>query len=86
VKKLMILVAMLAMVLVVAAPAMAAQEKMEEKKGKDKMEEEKGKDKMEKKKEEMPKTGGAPINAALLGLGGATLLVGGGLLVRRVTR
>lgn len=84
VKKLMILVAMLAMVLVVAAPAMAAQEKMDEKM---KMEEKekKGKEK-EKKKEEMPKTGGAPINAALLGLGGATLLIGGGLLVRKVTR
>ncbi len=83
-KKLMILVAMLAMVLVVAAPAMAAQDKMDEKM-KMEQKEKKGKDK-EKKKEEMPKTGGAPINAALLGLGGATLLVGGGLLVRKVTR
>lgn len=82
-KKLTLLVAMLAMVLLVAAPAMAAQEKTDEKM---KMEEKKGKDKEKEKKEEMPKTGGAPINAALLGLGGATLLVGGGLLVRRVTR
>ncbi len=82
----MILVAMLAMVLMVAAPAMAAQDKMDQKmKMKMEEKEKKGKDK-EKKKEEMPKTGGAPINAALLGLGGATLLVGGGLLVRKVTR
>ncbi len=87
-KKLTLLVAMLAMVLLVAAPAMAAQEekKMEEKM---EMKEKKGKDKEkkeEKKKEEMPKTGGPTINAALLGLGAATLLVGGGLMVRKVTR
>jgi LPXTG-motif cell wall-anchored protein len=35
---------------------------------------------------EMPKTGGVPINASLLGLGAGALLVGGGLLVRKVTR
>jgi LPXTG-motif cell wall-anchored protein len=91
-KKLTLLVAMLAMVLLVAAPAMAAQEKMDEKmkmeekdKDKDKMKDKKEDDKG-KKKDEMPKTGGAPINAALLGLGAATLLVGGGLMVRKVTR
>ncbi len=92
VKKLMLLVAMLAMLLVVAVPTIAAQEKMDEKmkmeekdKDKDKMKDKKEDDKG-KKKDEMPKTGGASINAALLGLGGATLLVGGGLLVRKVTR
>ncbi len=92
VKKLMLLVAMLAMLLVVAVPTIAAQEKMDEKmkmeekdKDKDKMKDKKEDDKG-KKKDEMPKTGGAPVNAALLGLVGATLLVGGGLLIRKVTR
>ncbi len=75
-KKLMLLLAMLAMVLMVAAAPVMAQEK-----GKNK---DKGgkKDKMT----EMPKTGGVPINASLLGLGAGALLVGGGLLVRKVTR
>jgi len=34
----------------------------------------------------LPKSGGVPINAALLGLGASAMLVGGGLLVRRITR
>jgi translation initiation factor IF-2 len=38
------------------------------------------------KMKEMPKTGGIPINASVLGLGAGVLLVGGGLLVRKVTR
>ncbi len=71
----MLLLAMLAMLMMVAAAPVVAQE---EKKGKDK-------EKKEKMKE-MPKTGGVPINASLLGLGAGALLVGGGLLVRRVTR
>jgi LPXTG-motif cell wall-anchored protein len=75
VKKLMLMLAMLAMVLMmVFAPLTMAQE---EKKGKDK-----NKDKMK----EMPKTGGVPFNTAVLGLGAGAMLVGGGLLVRRVTR
>ena len=40
--------------------------------------------KMEEKKE-LPKTGGSS-SAALLGLGAGALLVGGGLLVRRIVR
>ncbi len=72
-KKLMLLAAMLAMVvmMVVAAPVMAQQDK--------------GKGKG-KQKQEMPKTGGVPIDASLLGLGAGAALVGGGLLVRRVSR
>ena len=35
---------------------------------------------------EMPKTGGLPVDASLLGLGAGALLVGGGLLVRKVAR
>ena len=49
---------------------------------------EKEKAKQEAKKEEkkeMPKTGG-PGNASLLALGAGSLLVGGGLLVRRMAR
>lgn len=38
------------------------------------------------KMKEMPKTGGVPFNTALLGLGASAMLVGGGLVVRRVTR
>ncbi len=82
-KKLMLLVAMLAVVVTmaaVAAPAMGQEMKMEEKKGKDKEKEKK--DKMK----EMPKTGGILVDASVLGLGAGALLVGGGLLVRKVTR
>lgn len=75
-KKLMLLLAMLAIVMMVAAAPAMGQEK-----GKDK---DKG-GKKEKMKE-MPKTGGVPINATLLGLGAGVMLVGGGLLVRKVTR
>ena len=77
-KKLMLLVVMLAMVvmLVAAAPAMAQDAKAAKAQAKA----------AKQKQKAMPKTGGAPINAALLGLGGATIIVGGGLLVRRVTR
>ena len=76
VKKLMLFLAMLAIVMMVAvAPAMA----QEKGKGKDKG----GK---KEKMKEMPKTGGVPINASLLGLGAGVMLVGGGLLVRKVTR
>ena len=82
-KKLMLLVTMLAVVVTmaaVAAPVMGQEMKMEEKKGKGKEKEKK--DKMK----EMPKTGGIAVNTAVLGLGAGALLVGGGLLVRKVTR
>ncbi|MCA1730203.1 MAG: hypothetical protein LC751_12580 [Actinobacteria bacterium] len=83
-KKLTLLVAMLAMVvmLVVAAPAMAQDAKAAKAQAKAAKAEAKNKNKTA----EMPKTGGAPVNAALLGLGGATIVVGGGLLVRRIIR
>ncbi len=75
-KKLALLLAMLAIVMMVAVTPAMGQEK-----GKDK---DKG-GKKEKMKE-MPKTGGVPINASLLGLSAGVMLVGGGLLVRKVTR
>ena len=49
-------------------------------------EEKKGKGKNKDKMKEMPKTGDVPFNTAVLGLGAGAMLVGGGLLVRRVTR
>jgi uncharacterized surface anchored protein len=49
-------------------------------------EEKKGKGKNKDKMKEMPKTGGVPFNTTVLGLGAGAMLVGGGLLVRRVTR
>ena len=75
-KKLMLLLAMLALALMLAAPTAMAQEKG------------KNKDKAGKKEKmkEMPKTGGIPVDASVLGLGAGALLVGGGLLVRKVTR
>ena len=35
---------------------------------------------------QLPKSGGIPIDASLLGLGAGALLVGGGLVVRRAVR
>ncbi|HEX8260439.1 MAG TPA: LPXTG cell wall anchor domain-containing protein [Rubrobacteraceae bacterium] len=95
-KKLMLLVAMLAMVLIAAAAPTMAQDdkaaKQAQKAAKQAQKAAKAEAKAAKaaqpsdKMKEMPKTGGVPINASLLGLGAGALLVGGGLLVRRVTR
>ena len=94
-KKLMLLVAMLAMVLIAAAPTMAQDDKaakQAQKAAKQAQKAAKAEAKAAKaaqpsdKIKEMPKTGGVTINASLLGLGAGALLVGGGLLVRRVTR
>ena len=60
---------------VAVTPAMAQEEKKEEK---DKMKDEEKKD--------LPKSGGVPISASLIGLGTGVLLVGGGLFAIRVTR
>ena len=90
-RKLILLLAMLAMVVVVTsvtAPAMAQDPKAEKQAAKAekqaaKVQKQAGaKDQMK----EMPKTGGVPVNATLLGLGACAMLVAGGLLVRRVTR
>ena len=51
---------------VAVAPAMAQEEKKEEK--------------------DLPKSGGLPVSASLLGLGAGALLVGGGLVALRTTR
>ncbi len=57
---------------VAVAPAMAQEEKKDEKK--------------EEKKDDLPKSGGLPVSASLLGLGAGALLVGGGLVALRTTR
>ena len=59
--------------------------------GKDQSQEDQGKDQgksQEKKgKENLPKSGGiSPSSVALLGLGGVALLIGSGVLVRRIAR
>ena len=77
----------LAAMIVAVAPAMA-QEKTEEKKTEEKQDGSKDKDKYKEKKDDkdLPKSGGLPVNASLLGLGGSVLLVGGGLVALSVTR
>jgi uncharacterized surface anchored protein len=65
----------------VAAPAMAQDPKAEKQAVKAQKQAAKA-----QKAGQLPKSGGIPVNAALLGLGACAMLVGGGLLVRRVTR
>ena len=38
------------------------------------------------KEKDLPKSGGLPVNASLLGLGAGVLLVGGGLVAVRAAR
>ena len=61
---------LLAAMMVAAAPAFAQEEKKKE----------------EKKEKDLPKSGGIPVNPALLSLGAGALLVGGGLVAVRVSR
>jgi hypothetical protein len=72
-RKLTLLVAMLMMVLIIAAPALAQE------KGK-------GKGKGGKKDKATPETGGTLVDASILGLGAGALMVGSGLVVRRIVR
>jgi len=71
---------LLAAMTVAVAPAMAQDEKKEETKTEEKKGDDKDKDK------DLPKSGGLPINASLLGLGAGVLLVGGGLVAVRIAR
>jgi hypothetical protein len=63
---------------------MAQEKKEEEKKEEAKKEEEKKEEKKDEK--DLPKSGGLPVSASVLGLGAGALLVGGGLVAVRVTR
>ena len=72
-RKLILVVAMLMMVLMIATPALAQE------KGK-------GKGKGGKKDKATPETGGTLVDASILGLSAGALLVGSGLVVRRIVR
>jgi hypothetical protein len=87
-RKLMLLVTILTTVLMLTAPAMAQDDKAAKQAQKAAKAEAKAAKAAQKgdKMKEMPKTGGVPINASLLGLGAGALLVGSGLLVRKVAR
>jgi hypothetical protein len=54
--------------------------------GRDKTEEKTDANKDKDKDKDLPKSGGLPINASLLGLGAGALLVGGGLFAVRIAR
>jgi hypothetical protein len=72
-RKLILVVAMLMMVVMIAAAPALAQEK--------------GKGKGKGKKDKAtPETGGTLVDASILGLGAGALLVGSGLVVRRIVR
>ena len=72
-RKLTLLVAMLMMVLMIAAAPALAQEK--------------GKGKGKGKKDKAtPETGGTLVDASILGLSAGALMVGSGLVVRRIVR
>jgi hypothetical protein len=80
---------LLAAMIVAVAPAMAQEEKKKEEEKKEEKGKEEEKDKKEEEKKEekdLPKSGGVPINASLLGLGAGVLLVGGGLVAIRSAR
>jgi hypothetical protein len=87
-RKLMLLVTILTTVLMLTAPAMAQDDKAAKQAQKAAKAEAKAAKAAQKdaKMKELPKSGGVPINASLLGLGAGALLVGGGLLVRKVAR
>jgi hypothetical protein len=72
-RKLTLVVAMLMMVLMIAAAPALAQEK--------------GKGKGKGKKDKAtPETGGTLVDASILGVGAGALMVGGGLVVRKIVR
>jgi hypothetical protein len=87
-KKVRLLVAMLAMVTMLATPALAQNEKAAKQGKKAAKAEAKAAKAAQQgyRMKEMPKTGGVSINASLLGPGAGALLVGGGLLVRKIIR
>ena len=87
-RKLILLLAMLAMVVVVtsvATPAMAQDPKAERKAARQAAKQAQ-KAQNPGAQKQLPKSGGIPIDPSLLGLGAGALLVGGGLVVRRAVR
>ena len=81
--------ALLLMAMMVAAGPAFGQDKTKEetKEEKSKTEETKDKDKAkDEEKKDLPKSGGIPINASLIGLGAGVLVVGGGLVAVKAAR
>ena len=78
---LVVMLGMVLMMLVVAAPAMAQDAKAQKAQAKAQKAQAKA-----QKAQQMPSTGGIPIDASLLGLGAGTLVVSSGLLARRMTK
>ena len=64
-----------------AAPAFGQEAKKEEEKKEEKAKEEKAKE-----EKDLPKSGGVPVGASLVGLGTGVLLLGGGLVALRLAR
>jgi hypothetical protein len=80
---------LLAAMSVAVAPAMAQDQTKDQTKMEDTKAKEDTKGKAEEKKgdqKDLPKSGGVPVSASLLGLGAGVLLVGGGLVALRVVR
>jgi hypothetical protein len=72
-RRLILVVAMLMIVVMIAAAPALAQEK--------------GKGKGKGKKDKAtPETGGTLVDASILGVGAGALMVGGGLVVRKIVR
>ncbi len=65
-----------------AAPAFGQEEKKKEEEKK----EEKAKEEKAKEEKDLPKSGGVPVGATLVGLGTGVLLLGGGLVALRFAR
>ena len=85
-RKLILLLAMVVVVSSVATPAMAQDPKAERKAERKAARQAAKAEAKNQMKQHLPKSGGVPVNPALLGLGASAMLVGGGLLVRRVAR
>ena len=79
---------LLTAMMVGAAPAFGQEKTKEEtKEEKTKTEDTKDKDKAkDEEKKDLPKSGGIPVNASLIGLGAGVLAVGGGLVAFKAAR
>ena len=72
---------LLTVMMMAAAPAFGQEAKKEEEKKEEKAKEEKAKE-----EKDLPKSGGVPVGATLIGLGTGVLLLGGGLVALRLAR
>ena len=65
---------------------MAIRGQPRQKGGREKAKEEKAKEEKAKEEKDLPKSGGVPVGATLIGLGTGVLLLGGGLVALRLAR